>query len=177
MTTAVDGTVRWSDLVRHSGMTDQGWTVAGVFQSGSSAVSATFRTRESVVRFGDFLIASPADFGTARLYRRASIYPPKPEYDLSNLRFDTRHGVAAVAVLADDREEDQVYRWTTRGDAGRDDVVLSYDSWNEHQTTFPPESFVTTAQLREIVSEWAFGEEIPPPVGTWGKAPDNLGWF
>jgi hypothetical protein len=179
MTTATDPRVAWSDLVRHSHLDRCGWHVTGAFQSGSTTYSGTFNTEAELTRFLDFLLASPEQFATSRMYRRAAIHPFKPEYDLSNLRFqfDPEHEVAAAALLADDHDEDRLYRWVTRGNAGRDDVVLAYDSWNQHETQFPPEAFITVRQLRDVVVQWAFGEVLPPPAVRWGDAPDNLAWF
>jgi hypothetical protein len=169
--------LRWPDLVRHSGLGRCGWHVDGVFVA-AATYGATFHHQAELARFMDFLLASPTMPATSRLYRRASIYPFKPEYDLSNLRFqfDSAHDVAAAVLLADDHEDDVIYRWMTRGDAGRDDVVLSHDSWNGHETLFPVESFITIAQLRAVVTEWAFGELLPPPAASWVEV-DGVSWF
>lgn len=169
--------VLWSDLVRHSGLGRCGWHVEGVFVT-RATYTANFRHKVELVRFLDFLLSSPDKPATSRLYRRASIHPFKPEYDLSNLRFqfDSDHDVAAAVLLADDHEDDVIHRWMTRGDAGRTDVVLAHDSWNQHETLFPPESFITVAQLRTVVTEWAFGEVLPPPAVSWAEV-DGIGWF
>lgn len=169
----------WSDLVRHSRLESCDWHVAGVFQSASATYNVTFRADAELTRFLDYVFAADESFGTSRLYRRAAVYPVKPEHDLSGLRFQfsAEHQVAAAALLADDHEADHLYRWVTRGDAARQDLVLSYDSWNEHETVFPPATFITLAQLREVVAQWAFGEILPPPVVGWAAAPDNLGWL
>ncbi|HEX5117978.1 MAG TPA: hypothetical protein VFW65_22575 [Pseudonocardiaceae bacterium] len=179
MTTAAEHHVAWSDLVRHSHLENCGWHVAGVFQSASATYNATFRAESELTRFLDHVLTAGESFGTSRLYRRAAIYPFRPEYDLSGLRFQfsAEHQVAAAALLADDHDADHLYRWTTRGNAGRDDLVLSYDSWNEHETVFPRAAFITVAQLRDVVRQWAFGEILPPPVVGWGAAPANLGWL
>ncbi|HKN97363.1 MAG TPA: hypothetical protein VJX10_09630 [Pseudonocardiaceae bacterium] len=179
MRTAADHHVAWSDLVRHSGLESQDWHVVGVFQAASATYNVTFRAEPELARFLDYLFTSGESFGTSRLYRRAAIYPLRPEYDLSGLRFqfDAEHQVAAAALLADDHDADHLYRWITRGDAGRDDVVLAHDSWNEHETAFPSSAFITVSQLREVVTQWAFGEVLPPPVVGWVDGPDDLGWL
>lgn len=41
---------------------------------------------------------------------------------------------------------------------------------------FPPESFITVAQLRQVVLEWAFDEVQPPEAAKWTDAP-GVGWF
>lgn len=179
MTTAAEHQVAWSDLVRHSHLERCGWQVAGVFQAGSATYNVTFRAEPELVRFLDYLLMAGEPFATSRLYRRAAIYPFRPEYDLSSLRFqfDSEHQVAAAALLADDHDADHLYRWITRGDAGRDDVVLAHDSWNEQETVFPPAAFITVATLRDVVRQWAFGEILPPPAVDWDVAPAGLGWL
>jgi hypothetical protein len=178
MTVAAQRPLAWPDLVRHSGFGDCDWHVAGVFDSGAGSYSATFDSAPELARFLDFLLASPGRPATSRLYRRASIYPFKPEYDLSNLRFqfDSEHNVAAAVLLANDNEDDHLYQWMTRGDAGRTDIVLTHDSWNEHETHLPPESFITIPQLRAAVTEWAFDNAIPPRAVSWTDA-TGIGWF
>lgn len=178
--TAAEQPVAWSDLVRHSRLGRCDWHVVGVFHSASATYNVTFRTDAELIRFLDYVFAAGESFGTSRLYRRAAVYPVRPEHDLSGLRFqfDTERQVAAAALLADDHEADHLYRWITRGDAGRDDMVLAHDgAWNGHEIVFPSSAFITVAQLRDVVRQWAFGEILPPPVVGWGAAPDNLGWL
>lgn len=59
-----------------------------------------------------------------------------------------------AAVLASEREP------------LRAEHYLAHDSWNERETRFPPESFVTIAELRQAVLGWTFGERVPPGVPT-----------
>jgi hypothetical protein len=178
MTVATQRSLTWSDLVRHSGLKGCDWHVTGVFDSGAGSYSATLHSEPELVRFLDFLLSSPSKPATSRLYRRAGIYPFKPEYDLSNLRFqfDAERNVAAAVLLADDHKDDHVYRWMTRGDAGRADVVLAHDSWNEHETLFPPKSFITVPQLRAVVTAWAFGDDLPPAAVSWADV-TGVNWF
>lgn len=82
---------------------------------------------------------------------------------------------AAVIVIVD-RPHDRVLSWMTHGDAGRDDVTLSHDSWGSENAVFPPGSFITIPQLRHVVLHWAFADAQPPPVVSWVDAP-NVGWF
>jgi len=167
----------WSDLVRHSGLGPCDWHVAGVFAHNTASYGATFHSEPELARFLQFLFASPTKPATSRLYRRATLYPARPEHDLSILRFqfDPDHQVAAAVVLADDRH-DQVYQWMTRGDAGHPDATLVHDSWNEHNTLLPPQSHITIPQLRTAITAWAFGEQIPPPAVGWTST-GGLIWF
>ncbi|HKN97364.1 MAG TPA: hypothetical protein VJX10_09635 [Pseudonocardiaceae bacterium] len=179
MTTA-EQHVAWSELVRRSHLEAGGWHVAGYFQSSSATYHVTFRAEAELGRFLDYVIAAGESFGTSRLYRRADIYPFRPEYDLSGLRFqfNAEHQVASAALLADDHQSGHLFRWITRGDAGRDDVTLAHDgTWNEHETAFPPSTFITVPQLRDVVTQWGFGELLPPPVVDWDEAPEEIGWL
>ena len=55
-------------------------------------------------------------------------------------------------------------------------VTLAHDSWHEHGTLFPPESFITGAQLTATVTEWAFGDQLPPSVTSWTET-TGISWF
>lgn len=154
--------------------------VSGVFQ-GRASYECEFWYAEELRKFLDFLFESSGKPATSRLYRHKNIHPRKPEHYLSNLRFqfDAERGVAAaVIVVFDEDEEGNVSRfsWMTRGDAACDGVVLAHDSWNQHETMFPPESYVTIDQLRDVVLEWAFGERVLPSGVEWLPAPE-VGWF
>jgi hypothetical protein len=38
--------------------------------------------------------------------------------------------------------------------------------------------FVTIAELREVVLQWAFGDVLPPPAVQWVTVPhESVGWF
>lgn len=84
--------------------------------------------------------------------------------------------MAAAVLLVIDRNRKDVLSWRTVGSAGRPDVVLAHDSWNQHETVLPPESFITIPELRAAVTEWAFGDEVPPPAVAWTDAA-GIGWF
>jgi hypothetical protein len=66
--------------------------------------------------------------------------------------------------------------WRTVGDAAHQDVALSHDSWNEHQTRLPAESFITITQLRAAVLDWAFGNDVPPRAVSWAEV-SGVDWF
>lgn len=173
MTVTAQPTVTWSQFGRNP----HTWVVSGVFQ-GSANYTGEFRDRDELGRFLDFLLADPYQPGTSRLYLHQSMTPRRPELDLSNLRFQfdpARHVAAAVMVVVD-RDANKVLSWMTHGDAGRDDVVLSHDSWGSEAMVFPPESFITVAQLRQVVLDWAFDEVQPPAAVKWVDAP-GVGWF
>jgi hypothetical protein len=123
-------------------------------------------------------LASPVKPATTRLYLHPDEVPTRPEHQVSNLRFqfDPEHQVAAVVLLAIARSHHQLLSWRTVGDAGRSDVVLAHDSWNEHETRLAPESFITVLQLRAAVMEWAFGDAVPPSAVSWADITD-VDWF
>jgi hypothetical protein len=165
----------WADF----GVNRHGWVASGVFQVGAANYQCEFRAEPELRRFVDFLMASPIKPATSRLYLHQSVTPVRPEHYLSNLRFqfDAENDVAAAVVLLIDRNhDDELLAWTTRGDAGRPDVTLAHDSWNEDETLFPPESYISLAQLREVVANWAYGELVPPEAVQWSAVSD-VTWF
>jgi hypothetical protein len=165
----------WADF----GVNRHGWVVSGVFQVGAANYQCEFRAEPELRRFMDFLLASPAKPATSRLYLHQSATPVRPEHYLSNLRFqfDAEHDVAAAAVLLIDRNhDDELLAWMTRGASGRPDVALAHDSWNEDETLFPSESYISLTQLREVIAQWAFGEFVPPAAAQW-TAVSDVTWF
>lgn len=84
--------------------------------------------------------------------------------------------MAAAGLLTLERGE-QGHQWLTVGEAGRDDVTLEMDPGNPGGHVFPPSSFITFAQLRVAVAEWAFGEILPPPSLQWRAAGDEVRWL
>jgi hypothetical protein len=84
----------------------------------------------------------------------------------------------AAASLAVWGKDDDVRQWMTVGDAGRDDVLLTQDASNADLKRFPPESFISIAQLRDVVIQWAFDDLLPPPAARWRPASEReVGWF
>lgn len=165
----------WSDL----GVDRRTWVVSGVFQVGGGTYEARFTGEAELVRFVDFLLAAPGVPATSRLYLHPDVVPARPEQQLSTLRFQfhAERGVAAAVLLVVDRERDAVLCWMSSGGAGDDDVVLAHDSWNQYETRFPPEAFITIAELRATVLQWAFGEMFPPSAVDWTEEPhQQIGW-
>jgi hypothetical protein len=174
MTRAIPRAATWSDL----GIDRTGSVVSGVFAVDGSSYEATFAGEAELARFLDFVLASPVKPATTRLYLHPDEVPIRPERQVSNLRFqfDPEHQVAAAVLLVIDRSHHQLHSWRTVGDAGRPDVVLAHDSWNEHETRLPPESFITIPRLRAAVMEWAFGNEVPPSAASWADVA-GVDWF
>jgi hypothetical protein len=158
----------WSEL----GVERHGWVVSGVFSVNGSAYEAQFTNEAELSRFLDFLLASPVKPATSRLYLHPHEIPARPEHQVSNLRFqfDPEHQVAAAVLLVIDRAHNNVLSWRTLGNAGYPDVVLAHDSWNEHETLFPPDSHITLPELRHVVTAWAFGDRLPPQAVKWVDA-------
>lgn len=175
--TAVDDRVRRSDLIHAD---THRLTASGVFQFQGATYSVAFRSEPGLRECLDTMVSMRRKPGTPRLYLDAKGYEPDgPEWPPSNLRFDfdREHDVAAAVLLALDKHN-EIHTWMTRGDAGRNDVMLTHDSWNPAERRFPPESFITIAQLEELVVQWAFGDVLPPPAAEWAVEPhDQVGWL
>lgn len=165
MTRTVRRPGTWLDL----GIDRRGWVVSGVFAVDGAGYEATFAGAAELGRFLDFVFAARVKPATTRLYLHPDEVPVRPEHQVSNLRFqfDPHHGVGAAVLLVVERAAGTVRSWRTAGDAGRPDVVLAHDSWNEHETLLPPESFVRIPRLRAAVIEWAFGDDVPPAAVSW----------
>lgn len=174
MTGATPPAPTWSDF----GLDRRGWVVSGAFGIDGSTYQATFTAEAEFVRFLDFVLASPVKPATSRLYLHPNEVSANPEQQVSNLRFqfDPEHGVAAAVLLVMDRDHGGVLSWRTVGNAAGQDVVLAHDSWNEHETVLPPDSFVTIPRLRTAVTGWAFGDEVPPSAVAWVEA-SGIDWF
>lgn len=156
------------------------WVASGVFQFSGAIYSVEFNHDVGLLECLDVMMSLPDKPGTPRCSLRPRHWAPEgPAVPPSSLRFDfnREHGVAAAVCMVCDRA-DNVYAWMTRGDSGRSDTVLTYDSWNPDETRYPPESFITIPQLRELVVQWAFGDVLPPPAVEWTiELPDEIGWF
>jgi hypothetical protein len=98
-----------------------------------------------------------------------------PEFPPSNLHFgvDQEHGVAAVALLAFDRDR-RSHQWLPRGNAWRPGMAaLAMDPTIPDDTPFPADAYVTIDELREIVTGWAWDADLPPSGVAWRAATER----
>ena len=169
---SVESRLIWTELGVHR----PGWVVTGSFAVGGANYHATFLNADELDRFLDFLFASPHKPATSRLFLHPNVVPRRTEDQLSNLRFqfDLEHGVAAAVLLV--AVDDEVLQWRTKGSSVHSGAVLAHDSWNEHETLFPPESFITMTELRQAVVDWGFGEQVPPDAVRWVRT-EGIDWF
>lgn len=149
----------------------------GVFHLRGAVYTVTFESREALETFLDLYLSGADDTKVARLH----LTPQGTGLPAANLRFQLNlaHQVAAAVLIAMDADG-RSHSWMTRGDgardARRDGVVLAHDTWHPDETALPPESFITVAQLRTALVQWAFGETLPPPAVGWISVRD-VGWF
>ena len=156
---------------------------SAAFDLGHSTVSMNVRNAAGLdFLFG--LVLDPAVEPTTvsmylmpRDHRPAEPFPP--EFPPSNLLFglDSAHEVAAVALLAFDRDG-RSHQWLSRGDAWHADVArLAMDPANADVTPFPRDAYITLPQLRAVVTDWAWGTALPPSGADWRPATDReVGW-
>jgi len=147
------------------------WPASGAPQNIPGAIyQVTFKDEHGLSAFLDFYLAEGNDSTVARLHLKAK--RAGAELPSANLRFqfNREHQVAAAVVVAAGREAN--HHWMTRGNSGREDVSLSHDSWDPDDNLFPLESFITVAELREVVTQWVFGDVLPPPAVQWTRVPD-----
>src|ERR1044072_2185195 len=176
MTKSGDGPLRKSDLYysdRYQLRT------SGIFQFPDATYQVAFTTEAGVVRCLDTMFACPEKSATPRLgFWPENYHDKRPRWPICALRFDydTEHQVGAAVLLALDKDTTS-HAWMTRGGAGRDDVFLTHDTWTPDERRFPPESFITLDELKVVVAQWAFGDELPPPAVTWDHADHQvIGW-
>lgn len=176
MTTLDNGTLAKSDLY-YAGKYKL--SPHGVFQFQDATYGVTFTHEDGVLRCLDTMMGFPDKPATPRFALRPEGYQEKrPEWPVSALRFDydIEHQVAAVVVLALDRDAN-THPWMSRGTAGRDDVELTHSTWSPEDNLFPPESLISIAELRTVVAQWAFGDVLPPPAIAWVAVDhDDVGW-
>ena len=147
-----------------------------------SSFTARLATETALHGFLDLVVRYPVKTSTVTMFLEPRGYKPSPsappEFLPSSLYFDVDQasGTAAVALLLIDATGTS-HQWLTQGDLGRDDLVLVMDPENPDYATFPPESFISVAVLREAVTQWAFGDELPPAATSWRMAnEDEVGW-
>ncbi|TDP93918.1 hypothetical protein [Labedaea rhizosphaerae] len=176
MTASYDGPLARSDLYYAD---KYELSPHGVFQFEDATYAVTFAYEDGVLRCLDTMMRFPDKPATPRFALRPEGYREKrPEWPVSALRFDydIEHQVAAVVLLALDKDAN-THAWMSRGTAGRDGVELTHSTWSPEANRFPPESFITIAELRAVVVQWAFGDVLPPSAITWtAVAHDLVGW-
>ncbi|HEX7661884.1 MAG TPA: hypothetical protein VF444_20645 [Pseudonocardiaceae bacterium] len=137
-------------------------------------------TRAGLTRFVDDLARAVVRRGPVHLYLIPAGHRIElPELPAANLHFDLdpEQGVAAASLAVQDRDG-EIHQWMTVGTAGRDDVLLTQDAWNADVKRFPSAAFITVAQLRDVVLQWAFGDILPPPAVPWRAASEReVGWL
>lgn len=151
------------------------WTANGADRNIPGAIyNVTFKDEHGLSRFLDFYLAEGNDATVARLYLKAN--RAGVELPSANLRFqlNREHQVAAAVIIAATSEGD--HYWMTHGNCGREDVRLSHDSWDPDDNLLPPESFITVGELREVLTQWVFGDVLPPPAVEWVRIPE-IKWF
>ena len=146
---------------------------SGVFHLRGAAYTVTFENPAGLATFVELYLAEADDSKVARLH----LTPRGTGLPAANLRFQLSraHRVAAAVLIAMDADG-RSHSWMTRDEAGVANVVLAHDSWHPVETALPPESFITTAELRTVLAQWAFGETLPPPAVRWASVRD-VGWF
>ncbi|MGH3761873.1 hypothetical protein [Actinophytocola sp.] len=146
---------------------------SGVFHLCGAVYTVTFETPAGLATFLELYRSEADDTKVARLH----LTPQGTGLPASNLRFQLSlaHEVAAAVLIAMDADG-RSHSWRTRGEAGPANVLLAHDSWHPAETALPPESFITVAELHTVLTEWAFGETLPPPAVRWLSVRD-VGWF
>lgn len=147
-----------------------------------STFAAKFVTDSALSAFLDMAVQYPGKTSTVTMFLRPRGYKPPPsappEFLPSSLYFDVDQasGMAAAALLIIDANG-RSHQWLSRGELGRDDVILVMDPHNPEYARFPHESFISVSTLRDVVIEWAFGDVLPPTAVTWRRATeDEVSW-
>lgn len=145
----------------------------GVFHLRGAQYTVTFESQPALSTFLDLYLSNADDTKVARLH----LTPQGTGLPAANLRFQLNLAtqVAAAVLIAMD-SDGRSHSWMTNGGAARHGVVLAHDTWHPDETALPPESFITLAQLRTVLAQWAFGEMLPPPAVEWVPVRD-VGWF
>jgi hypothetical protein len=182
MTRLLAGHLLRSDLAH----ADEVLIPTAAFELRGATVSMTMHDADGVSFLLDCLLDPAAAPTTVSLHLRPRDYRPEDlqtaEFPPSNLvlGIDQRHGVAAAALLAFDRDH-RSHQWLPQGDAWRDGVAtLVMDPAGPADSLFPREAYVSVPQLREIVTQWAWGTELPPAGVRWRVATERevrWSWF
>ncbi len=175
MTIMVDGHLRRTDLAH----ADEPLFPSASFDLRHASISMKIQDSEGLSFLLDTVLAAGAGPTTVSMYLTPRNYRPEalalPEFPPSNLYFsvDQEHGVAAVALLAFDRDQHS-HQWLPCGNAWRPGIAaLAMDPASPDDTPFPLDAYVTIGQLREIVPAWAWGRELPPAGVGWRRATER----
>lgn len=180
MTRPTDRTFRRADLAHGA---DHVLVPSATFRDAAgSSFTASFATDTALRVFLNMVVTYPGTTSTVTLFLTPRGYRPAPsappEFLPSSLYFDLdrTRGIAAAALLLID-STGHSHQWLTQGNQSRDDVVLVMDPHNPEYARFPQESYIPTVTLHDIVTQWAFGDNLPPPSVTWRTASeDEVGW-
>jgi hypothetical protein len=178
MTRLLDGHLARGDLVHGN----QRLVPSAAFDLPHAHVAMTLHDVDGVAYLLDTVLTAAVGAATVSLHLTPRDYRPPlspPEFPPSNLYFgvDPRHGVAAVALLAFDKTRHS-HQWLSQGTAWHADVApLAMDPVNADATPFPGDTYITAAQLRVTVINWAWGDLLPPAGTSWRAATeDEVGW-
>ena len=182
MVGSVDGRLRKSDLAHG----EQPLIPSAVFTLHQATVSMRLHAVRGLEYLLDTLLDRDAAPVTASLVLTPHTYCSQelspPEFPPSNLLVgvDQEHAVAAVALLAFDQRHHS-HQWLPQGNAWHQDVAaLVMDPANAEDAVFPREAYITTAQLRAVVADWAWGDQLPPAGVRWRPATERevrWSWF
>lgn len=155
-----------------AGPDDRHLQATGTFYLHGAVHTVRFDNADGVVTLLGLLESDGDDTMVHSLY----LTPQGETAPSANLRFqfNREHQVAAAVLVALDKQR-QLYSWRTKGNAGRVDVTLVHDAWNPGDTVLPPESFISMAELRPAVVEFATSDPLPPVSVQWVTVPD-VGW-
>ena len=175
MTSVVGGWLRKADLAH----ADEPLLPSASFRLHHASIAMTIEDGDGLSFLLDSVFSRDAEPTTVSMRLTPRNYHPgdlvPPEFPPSNLYFgvDQEHRVAAVALLAFDRDQ-RSHQWLPRGNAWRPDVAaLAMDPTIPADTPFPADAYVTLAQLREIVFGWAWGPVLPPDGMDWRRASER----
>lgn len=182
MTILSSGHLRKADL-SHG---DERLLLTGTFDLHHSMVTMTIRDPAGIAFLLDSVLVHATTPTTVSMLLKPRNHRPEtaspPEFPPSNLLFgvDQRHAVAAAALLAFDRDRHS-HQWLPSGSAWRPQAPpLAMDPANPDDTPFPSDAYITFAQLREVVSSWSWGVELPPAGVEWRPATERevrWSWF
>jgi hypothetical protein len=175
MTSLLGGHLLRADLAH----ADESLSPTAAFDLHHTSISMKIRDAEGLSFLLDAVLDPEVEPTVVSMYLKPRNYRPEelspPEFPPSNLFFgvDQKHDVAAVALLAFDKDH-RSHQWLPRGSAWHDGVApLAMDPNIPYDTPFPRDAYIAVAQLREVLSQWAWGTELPPPSIEWRPATDR----